>query len=250
MDNVCLLINTNTKLKDIWPMFFGELEARFPQIKKKYIFVDNTDYNFGENYNVVFYDNNKQYRDQLLECFPQVTEKYCIYIQEDYILYDNVKWDKLCDIIKLMEINSSINFVKLIKGIETTQPIDPNLTMNIPLHYITESEYYYSTQVTLWEMDKLRCIFNETPNSHIGGEGNHVHFEIIANKACKEHCTGLLYYNNEEKRGMCHYDSEIVPYIASALVKGKWNMSEYSKELIPLIDKYNININERGIYKN
>ena len=49
---------------------------------------------------------------------------------------------------------------------------------------------------------------------------------------------------------MCHYDSEIVPYIASALVKGKWNMSEYSKELIPLIDKYNININERGIYKN
>ena len=115
MDNVCLLINTNTKLKDIWPMFFGELEARFPQIKKKYIFVDNTDYNFGENYNVVFYDNNKQYRDQLLECFPQVTEKYCIYIQEDYLTKPPIHIEEekeIMYILKLLQIKLAKNIVQ------------------------------------------------------------------------------------------------------------------------------------------
>ena len=67
-----------------------------------------------------------------------------------------------------------------------------------------------------------------------------------ANIACKKYCGGILYYNDETKRGMHHYDSSIVPYIASAIVKGKWNISEYPTELPPLLQKYNININKRG----
>ena len=246
MNDICLIINTNTSVQDVWEMFFGELEIRFPQINKKYIFVDDTNYNFKGNYNVTFYNKNLQYRDQLLECFPKVKEKYCIYIQEDYILYNDVNWEQICNIIELMEINSTIDFIKLMRGTDTIHPVEQNSTMGIPLHYITEAECYYTQGVTLWRMDKLRHIFNETPNSHIGGAGNHTHFEVIANEACKKHCSGLLYYKDEEKRGMHHYNSTIFPYIASAIVKGKWNTSEYPTELIPLLNKYKIDINKRG----
>jgi len=248
MDNICLIINTNTSVQDVWEMFFGELEKRFPQINKKYIFVDDTNHEFGGGYNVTFYDKNLQYRDQLLECFPEVKEKYCIYIQEDYILYNDVNWEQICNIIKLMEINSTIDFVKLMRGDDVIHPVEQNLTMGIPLHYIIESECYYTQGVTLWRVEKLKQIFNKTPNSHIGGAGNHTHFEVIANQACRKYCTGLIYYNNEKKRGMHHYDSSIVPYIASAIVKGKWNISEYCNELSPLLEKYNINIDERGVF--
>ena len=51
----------------------------------------------------------------------------------------------------------------------------------------------------------------------------------------------------KKKRGLYHYDSTIFPYIATAINKGKWNMSEYSKELDFLFKEYNVNPFERGI---
>ena len=53
-------------------------------------------------------------------------------------------------------------------------------------------------------------------------------------------------FNNEPKRGLYHHDSSIFPFIASALVRGKWNLSEYSNELIPLVLEYNIDLSLRG----
>jgi hypothetical protein len=58
---------------------------------------------------------------------------------------------------------------------------------------------------------------------------------------------GLCHYDNEPKRGGNHYDSNVYPYIATALVKGKWIMSEYSNELTPILNSNNININKRGV---
>jgi len=247
MKNFCLIINTVTKCKDAWPMFFGQLRERFPQIEKKYVFVDDTNYDFGDDFNVVFYDKNKQYRDQLIDCFPKVEEKYCLYLQEDYILYDDVDWLEMCKIIDFLELNKSVDFVKLIKGPDVVESVPLDMSMNLPLYYILEAVFYYNQLPIIWRMDKLVKIFEETPNSHIGDD-NYVHFEVEANVACKKYCTGLLYYKGEPKRGIHHYDSTIFPFVASALVRGKWNVSEYSKELIPLLDKYNIDINVRGTY--
>ena len=56
----------------------------------------------------------------------------------------------------------------------------------------------------------------------------------------------LFHYNNEPKRGMHHYDSKIYPYIATAVVKGKWNLTDYPQELIKILNKNNINVDKRG----
>jgi hypothetical protein len=52
---------------------------------------------------------------------------------------------------------------------------------------------------------------------------------------------------NERRRGIYHNDSSVFPYIATAINKGKWNYSEYEKELNTLFNIYNINPFERGI---
>jgi hypothetical protein len=57
----------------------------------------------------------------------------------------------------------------------------------------------------------------------------------------------LSHYDNELKRGGNHYDSNVYPYIATALVKGKWIISEYSDQLTKLLINYNIDQNKRGI---
>ena len=57
----------------------------------------------------------------------------------------------------------------------------------------------------------------------------------------------MVFFGNEKQRGIYHYDSLVFPYIATAINKGKWNMSEYSNELDKLFGEYNINPFERGI---
>lgn len=58
----------------------------------------------------------------------------------------------------------------------------------------------------------------------------------------------MTFFENEPKRGLYHWDSFCFPYIATAIVKGKWNFLEYSKELSILLEKYNINKNIRGVF--
>ena len=52
---------------------------------------------------------------------------------------------------------------------------------------------------------------------------------------------GYTYFRGDEQlRGQAHYDSHIFPFIATAIVKGKWNNLEYSSELDVLFDEYDV----------
>ena len=61
---------------------------------------------------------------------------------------------------------------------------------------------------------------------------------------------GVFLYNIENKRGKNHWDSNDFPYIATAIVKGKWNFQEYKNELMEILISNKINtkrkINSRG----
>ena len=57
----------------------------------------------------------------------------------------------------------------------------------------------------------------------------------------------MVRLGGEKQRGTRHCDSIVFPYIATAINKGKWNMSEYREELDKLFGEYNINPFERGI---
>ena len=89
----------------------------------------------------------------------------------------------------------------------------------------------------------------EEHNLHIAGTNEDQQFEIAANKVCQHlDMRGLYSYHGEPKRGIYHHDSIVFPHIATAIIKGKWNLSEYPTELTPLLEKYNINPEVRGIH--
>jgi hypothetical protein len=95
-------------------------------------------------------------------------------------------------------------------------------------------------QATIWKTEDYIKIMNGVKDPKWLENKNYNNFMIQNN------IKGLYYYNNEPKRGGAHYDSEIYPYIATALVKGKWNLSEYKKELGDILESNNIDINQRG----
>jgi len=244
---LALVINTHTSLYDVWNPFLDSIRKYIPQINPKYIFVDETDFDFGNDFNIINYDRNVTYRDQFYNCIKQVKEEYCIYIAEDYILYDYVQWDNILTQLSVLQNNTELSFVKLISGgVECTNPYK-----NYKNLFLLDNKHrnFYTNQATIWKTRDLEKIYELSPPSHIADKGNMQQMESIGYKACMQmNMNGVVYYNGEKKRGLYHCDSSIFPYIATALVKGKWNMSEYQKELDEIFVKYNINPFERGIY--
>lgn len=235
-----IVVNANSNSKDIWPMFFGQLE-KFYADQKIYVFSDIED-PIIEKYSVIKYDPLEMFRSQYLKCIQQVKEKFVLYLNDDYILYDKADEEKISDCVNVLQENNNISCIRFTRG--------PNFTLSKfkdNLYYLTHNqEYFYSQTATLWKRDILEKIHFLGPDKHIGLKGEtHGHFEYEANKICKDlDLSGLIYFDNEEKRGG-HYDSKIFPYIASALIKGRWNMSEYVNELSKLIKDYKIDITKR-----
>ena len=249
MSKIALVINTISKNKDIWNMFFNQIEKHVPSsfFAKKYIFVDKTEAALPDDYEVIYYDTSKKYRDQFLTGISQVQEEYCIYISEDYILYENIAGDLIKEYATVLNNNPQLSFVRFVKGgiINIPFPCFQGRKDLFELHH--SIPYFYTNQAAVWKTRDLEKIHYHGPNLHIANMDYENSFEWRATKTCQElDIKGLFCYHGEPKRGMYHYDSTVFPHVATALVKGKWNLSEYTKELSPLIEEYKIDTSQRG----
>ena len=114
MNNLCLIVNTVSKNHDIWKMFFDQINKFVTSdfFHKKYIFVDNDLEKIPDDYEVIRYDSNFKYRDQFVSCIDHVQEEYCIYISEDYVLYNHIDEEKIKYFKKALSTNPSLSFIK------------------------------------------------------------------------------------------------------------------------------------------
>jgi|TARA_R110000824_G_scaffold177610_10_gene357104 hypothetical protein len=249
MSEVALIVNTIAKNSDIWPMFFGQLAVNIPSqfFANKYVFLDEKEELIPEDYTASIFSMRDKYRDQFLSCIDTVKEPYCIYISEDYVLYDKIQADLISGYKSVLEKEPDISFVRLMRG--GAYDLDwPRYKHYSDLHEISNFvPYFYSNQTSLWRTSDLKKIHKEGPNLHIAGLKMEEQFEPAATKTCQElGIRGLYCYHDEQKRGIYHYDSTVFPYIATALVKGKWNLSEYPSELSSLLECYQIDSSIRG----
>ena len=245
LQEIPVVVNTTSKNNDVWKMFYSQIKKHFPQHAEIYTFSDVPSTEFvGQTF---LYDKNLKFRSQFLSCIKKVSERYCIFISEDYVLYDNVNINKIEFLQNILREDDTISFIKLFKGADFQEPLYKGIENLFELSL--SNPYFFSQSATLWRTRDLEKIFENGPDLHIAGEGPNDHFELGAQETCRKlNLKGLYYYNNEPKRGIYHHDCSIFPHVATALVKGKWNLSEYYKELMPLLIEYQINSSERGIY--
>ena len=245
LQEIPIVVNTTSKNSDVWKMFYSQIKKHFPQHAEIYTFSDVPNNEFiGQTF---LYDKNLKFRSQFLSCIKKVPEDYCIFISEDYVLYDNVNINKIEFLQNILREDDTISFIKLFKGADFQEPLYKGIENLFELSL--SNPYFFSQSATLWRTRDLEKIFENGPDLHIAGEGLNDHFELGAQETCRKlNLKGLYYYNNEPKRGIHHHDCSIFPHVATALVKGKWNLSEYYKELMPLLIEYQINSSERGIY--
>jgi hypothetical protein len=227
--NAPIIVYTHTDMKDIWPMFFGQLK-KYIGDTKVYVAVNEDDTQISD-YIRIIYDDKKEYTERWKEILDKIEEETFMFMHEDMILFDKLNFELLEKYIGYVS-NEVVDSVKLIlAGSEFVQSsIDSTLVTN---------EYSkFSIQPTITR----KSIFKEKVNNV--SSLNIWQFEEAISITGKDF---MVKIGGERKRGIYHYDSLVFPYIATAINKGKWNLNEYTKELNPMFEEYNINPFERGI---
>ena len=233
-NNICYVIYTNSKCSDIWEMFKAEQKkySSFPMYFISDLLISD------EEKNTFLYENGEPYYKSWINSLSSIPYDYFIYLQEDFILYNFVDHDKIHQYTDFLNHNQEYSFIRLLKsGSLGDKKISSTL-------YEIESTNrdIFSMQPTIWKKDDYIKIMNGTMNDKWLENDTYRNFMIQNN------LKGLYHYDGENKRGLNHFDSSIYPYIATALVRGKWNILEYSEELIPITGYYNINLNKRGVF--
>lgn len=240
---IALVIDTNSRYGDVWDACFGRLEKHFPKTIKKYVFTDFVDYKFQENYEQINYDDTDSYRNQFLSCIKQVVEPYFLYTSEDYILYDDVSSGKIDSFVKILKKNPVFSFIKLIRGPEfLLGKFKPDEHSDL---FIIDPKdgNFFAQQASVWKTADFTKVFESSPP-----QNGRMQQEPGGSEICRSlGFQGLQCYNGESLRGICHHDSSVYPHIATAVVKGKWNISEYRDELNKVFTEYDINPLNRGI---
>ena len=225
-----IVVYTHTDVKDVWVPFFDRLK-KYMSDYKTYICVDKDDTDIPTEYHKIYYNTQLKYTERLSESLSQIKEEVILFMHEDMILYDTPNYDYIQKCAKYVELKS-IDSVKLIYlgegGIES--PIDSTLVLN---------DYSkFSIQPTI-----IRKSILEDMAKNVGAISIW-EFELAIVGVGMDF---MPKFGNEIRRGLHHYDSIVYPYIATAINKGKWNTTEYKKELHIIFEEYNINPFERGI---
>jgi len=231
-----IVLYTHTDVKDVWKPFFGQTEKWLSDYKK-IIFVNKDDELIPSDYEKVFYDNNKIYRERLKSCLSQIDDKLIIFHHEDMFLYNEPDYKRI-ELYSEYLRQTDKSFIKLIRGGKQVGVSDSNYS---DLKIINEQfDYIFAIQPTIWKTIKFLEMVEYCEGDTIW------EFEVAAQKICRERNIFGYYVDDDGKqRGGLHWDSKIYPYVATAVVKGKWNTREYPNELKDILEKYNIDLGVR-----
>ena len=233
---IAYIFYSHHEYSDVWNMMKKQTDKFLPN-EKKYLFTNEVgEFNF-DDWEVVTYDDSLPYNLRVAECLNSVEEDVVIFHHEDMFLLSKPKKDVINDLAEMI-VKKEAHLIKLIKA-QYKPEQDRSIRNNI---HVCPKNLYFAIQPTIVSKKILQNIYRnvEAPNIWKFEEDAGVY---VASRNLKSY----YYHTGEElKRGMFHWDSIVYPYIATAIVKGKWDYEHYKNELTSLLQKYNIDPSIRG----
>ena len=216
---------------------FGNPNCKF---EHKFLLLDQED--SFEGYDVLKYTDAACYTARLVETVSQIPTDYLLFLHEDMILYEGISKTYMNLAIEAI-MQDDIDCIKLIKCDDNFLEApykNSRFLKSIP----TTANLLFAVQPTLWNKESYLNVLKANPDKNIW------QLEASGQGYAKENGYNCLYTYDQfldKKRGKYHYDSCVFPYIATAIVKGKWNITDYPKEMREMLEEYEIDPNVRGI---
>lgn len=178
------------------------------------------------------YDDNLSYTEKLLSCLEQINLNSFIYLHEDFIIYDQPKIDLINEYFKYID-NDFAHSIRLIRSGVDTLYFPLGLQMYKIIHPLDK---HYAGQASVFKNDYLKKLLRHHKGKNLWA------FEEEVQSLAAYHNNYVVWDTNyNHKRGLVHYDSNVFPYMATAICKGKWN-TEYRKEISTIIPENIIKI--------
>ena len=237
-DKITLAMYSHSTYSDVWPIFFNQSE-KFLTSYKKVLFCDDDLGILPEDWSFIKYNDNDNYSERVASCLAKIDTPLIFFHHEDMPLYKTPDY-QLLDSYEQIVLSENVDFIRMARSIDNP---DFNYKKHSTLFHVPNySQYFFSVQPSICKTESLIKIFENTKINHLR------EFEIKVQKVCRHlQIKGLFHYDLESKEGNHHYGSNVYPYICTAVVKGKWNISEYQDILRNLLVENDININSRGI---
>tara|TARA_R100001509_G_scaffold155303_1_gene117664 strand:- start:495 stop:1208 length:714 start_codon:yes stop_codon:yes gene_type:complete len=221
---------------DVWPFMFGQSE-KYLKNKKKYLITNETQGQVINDWTVINYDDKKPYQERVSESLSKIKEDIVVFHHEDMFLMEEPRWKTIDKLVNLVN-EDKVDLIRLTKG-----SYDNSVHDKFDEHlFYSPKNLLFSLQPTIIKKEKLIKVFKHTKGRNIW------EFEANSNSLLEflNYRSCYYYQGIENKRGLYHWDSIIYPYIATAVVKGKWDYQSYPEVLNKLMIEYEIDPNKRG----
>jgi len=241
MSGYAVLVNTCDRFEDCWEPFFKLFSQYWPDYKGKiYLNTEYKDFSYP-GLDIVplkvcaAHNVPKTRRAAWSQCLiwalDMVQEQIILYMQEDYFLKDNVKGDIVEEYADLMDKELHI------ENIQLTDVCDPSgAASGFPhLCHAKKGPYLVCTQAALWRKDCLRSLLRRYESAW--------NFEWWGSKrAAIKECDFYVVDKQWVRQG----EFEIVPYIFTGVVGGRW-----FPPVVELFDSHDIHIDysRRGFHR-
>jgi len=227
------IVYSHSEYFDVLEIFLEQQELYGINTENFIIFSDKQ----YKNYECIIYNSLLSYPDRMIYCLEKINYEIILYQHEDMFLYDFPDTIKIKQYLNFLN-ESSYSFLRLCRtGACNLNQIEK---FNSLFEIQKECSDFFAVQPTIWKTkDLIKFLSN-------AGQISIWELESNSSKISKYvDITGLIHFDNENQRGG-HFNSKIWPYVATAIVKGKWNFIEYNQELNK-IDKIKINFRQKLI---
>jgi hypothetical protein len=232
---IAQLAYTNSNCRDLWEMFITQNRRHCSM--PLYMISDVKPETFGFD-DALIYQNSDPYFQVWINAIEKFGGDYFIYLQEDFVLYGDVNQEKIDEYVEFLRNHHEYSFVRLLKS---GHLYDKKLSDTL---YEIESTNMnvFAMQATIWRtVDYVRLM--SVAKSPRWLETDVDYRNIMISMDMK----GAYHYNGEQRGGKVHFNTNVYPHAATALVRGKWNVGEYGQQLNKLLSEYGIDVNKRGI---
>lgn len=233
-----LFMYSHSDYSDLWKPFDGRINRHLNIFSHRYIATDQSAKEVAV-YEVLRYNPDAAYVDRLIQTLCRVREPFVMFMHEDMILFDDPNMRHLLDVMGLMQQNK-LDYFRFSKGGQYFAL--PEVTRSGLSRFVNHlSPWVFSIQPSIWRVSSLLRLLE-------GHRGQGIwQFEREAQKSFRKlRLRGGFSNRSGKKKGLHHFDNPDFPYIATAIVKGKWNLAEYRSELEELFDEYGIDPSVRN----
>lgn len=238
IDALPLILYSHSDYQDLWEPF-GALLHRNSNIFSKHYLASNESNKILAGFELLPYSESSSYTDRLIQSLVQLDEQFIFFMHEDMLITGRPNLRLIQDAIELVRDRGYDYYRFSSGGLAFHRPILGKPGSSKFLNAV--SPWIFSIQPSIWKVDSLLRLL-----SNHRGQGIW-EFEASAQKTFKRlGFKGAFASRRGPKRGLYHFDSPDFPYIATAIVKGKWNTTEYRKELERIFSEFEIDNTIRG----